>query len=326
MGAIALIDVLARDGSVRQSLKVAAWPLRIGRAIDNHLVLDDPHIAAHHLSIDTNEDGVFIAVGDTLNGVRIGPQQLASGERWQAGAEPLLMTLGHTLLRLRLAEHTLPPEQPLRMARQLVHGMGSLVVLMLLMAAYLAADTYLSSDSEGHLRALATATLGLAAVVLTWCGAWTLLSKLFTHQGHFTWHLRVALVGVLLLEASTALTQGMAFAFSAPWVSDFNFAPLVLILSAVLYFHLQAVEPHRRRLTRALALGCAVGGIGLTLWFNWQRTEQWGSELYMSHLRPPSWRVAPAAELDGFMRGVQALQPQLDRKAKSDTRDTGDSD
>ena len=33
--ALAIVELLDRDGQVRQSQRVLAWPLRIGRALDN---------------------------------------------------------------------------------------------------------------------------------------------------------------------------------------------------------------------------------------------------------------------------------------------------
>ena len=42
MGALALLEVLDRDGQVRQSYPVLEWPLRIGRALDNDVILSDP--------------------------------------------------------------------------------------------------------------------------------------------------------------------------------------------------------------------------------------------------------------------------------------------
>ena len=42
-----LIEVLDRDGQVRQSFPVAQWPLRVGRALDNDVVLSDPLSLIH---------------------------------------------------------------------------------------------------------------------------------------------------------------------------------------------------------------------------------------------------------------------------------------
>ena len=61
--AIALIELLDRDGRVRRTLDVHAWPLTLGRALDNSLVLDDPHVAPHHATLATDADGTVQSTG-----------------------------------------------------------------------------------------------------------------------------------------------------------------------------------------------------------------------------------------------------------------------
>jgi hypothetical protein len=83
-----------------------------------------------------------------------------------------------------------------------------------------------------------------------------------------------------------------------------------------LYFHLLAVEPARRHLLKWVAVTCALVGVGLTLWFNVQRTDMFGDELYMSHLFPPALRLARPISSDKFVEGLAPLKAALDKKAK----------
>jgi pSer/pThr/pTyr-binding forkhead associated (FHA) protein len=63
---IALLEVLDRDGHVKHYLPIGEWPVSVGRALDNDLVLDDAHVAPHHLRIAADESGaVFVEVGDS---------------------------------------------------------------------------------------------------------------------------------------------------------------------------------------------------------------------------------------------------------------------
>ena len=79
-GLPARIEVLERDGRVRQSQPVPAWPLAIGRAIDNDLVLDDPHVAPYHAVIEAGPGGApRLRVLPGENGMRCGRRLLAGG-------------------------------------------------------------------------------------------------------------------------------------------------------------------------------------------------------------------------------------------------------
>jgi len=325
MGAVALIEVLERDGTPRHGVAVSQWPLRVGRALDNDLVLDDPHIAAHHLVVDRDENGTFVQVGDSINGIVLGTQRLASGERRPVGDAPLAITAGRMHLRLRLAEHALAPELRLDPARSLVQGLPLLGLLVLLAAALQVFNIYLDSDPDGFVRALGSNAISAIVAVLAWCGVWTLLSKLFTRQGHFGWHLRVVLIAVLAWELVSGATQLLAFSLSWPWISDFRFVLGYAVAAATLYFHMLAVEPYRHRRVRNAAIGMAVAGTLLSLWFNSQNADRLGSELYMSHLFPPALRIARPVDTPTFMKGVADLQATLDAKAKR-KEDAGDDE
>jgi len=316
MGALALIEILDRDGSVRHAQKVLAWPLRVGRSLDNDLVLDDPHVAGHHFTVDANEDGVYLAVGDTVNGVEVGPQRLVAGERWQAAASPSTIVAGRSHLRLRLAEHPLSPEVPLTASRRLAPGIAPLAWLVGLNVLAVVFDTFLEVDPEPFPRTVSMTLVGTLAIALGWCGAWTLLSKLFTRQAHFAWHVRVLLTTTLAWEAVHALSSLAGFSFSWPWLPGYAFVVQAAVACLGLYFHLQAVEPHRPIFTRAFGATAFVVSLGLLMWGHWQQTESLRSALFQSAMFPPALRVARPLDTDAFLARLQPLQAELEEKAR----------
>ena len=79
---LALIELLERDGRVLRVLDVQAWPLRLGRALSNDFVIDDPHVAAHHATLSLDDQGALeLVVGDTLNGLQMDGRPLSAGQR-----------------------------------------------------------------------------------------------------------------------------------------------------------------------------------------------------------------------------------------------------
>ncbi len=322
MTVLAVLEVLDRDGSVRHSVAVREWPLRVGRALDNDLVLDDAHTAAHHFSVAPDEQGQLqLTVGDSLNGVQFDVRRLAAGARAPVGHSVALLVAGRTHLRLRLASHSLAPEQPLGVTRVLTQDLPTLALLALAAALTLVFSIWLDSDPDNFVRALGSVTVSALTMALGWAGLWTLLSKVFTRESHFGWHLRVLLIAVLTWEAVTLATGLLAFAFSWPWLTDFGFVFDFAILSAVLYFHLQAVEPHHPRRTFGFAVASLVLGVGVSVWRNVQTSDRLGEELYMNHLFPPALRVAKPVDTTQFLQGVADMQATLDDKSKEDAPD-----
>lgn len=317
-GPVALVELLDRDGQVRQTITVPAWPLRIGRALDNHIVLSDPHVAASHLSIDRGEHALEFMVGATRNGVQIGNKRLRPGDAnlLPVGDEPFELTIGRTRLRVRLPDQALAAELPLASAAPLLHRLRPIVTAALVLVLGLLFSTYLDTDPDGLGRAIGSMLLASVVGAAIWCSAWALLSKTFTRQAHFGWHLRVFLFASIAMLIVGALPALLAFSLSWGWISDFAFVGMYAVGATALYFHLLAVEPAKHRLLRWVAVTGAVVGIGLTLWFNQQRSDQFGEELYMNHLFPPVLRLARPVPVDRFVDGLTSLKATLDKKAK----------
>ncbi len=321
MGTVALLESLDRDGQARASVAVRRWPLRVGRALDNHMVLSDPFVAAHHFHVQASEEGLQLVVDATSNGVQIGRRRLHAGEehRWALDAEPIELTVGRTRLRLRSAAEVLPAELPLAgLATRSRRWVPSLVAACVLLAL-LMFNTYLDTDPDALGRASAALLLSAVSITAVWCGLWSLLSKTFTRQARFGWHLRVFLFAGIVLLAAEHVPDMLAFALSWPWLSSFGFVVTYGVAAAALYYHLLAVELSRPRLMRWAAFAGAAVAVLLTLWFNVQRTERFGDELYMSHLFAPALRLARPVNVDRFLEGVSALQAGLDDKAKVPT-------
>ena len=317
------LDVLDRDGQPRHTHVVHDWPLRIGRALDNDVVLADPHVAPHHLHIAHGEHGLELQVGESRNGVQFDRRHLAAGASAALptdGGESLEFSAGRTRLRLRLPGHVLAPELPLAATVSSTRQTVTVLVAATVVLLGLLLRTWLDADPDTFPRTAGTMVLSAIVATAVWCGAWALLSKTFAHQARFGWHLRVFLLASIATLAVSVVPALLAFAFSWPWLSDFAFVGAIAVGATALYFHLLAVEPARRRLMKAAAFVCAVVGIALTLWFNVQRGDQFGDELYMNHLFPPALRLAKPIGVDAFIGGLGRLKPVLDTKAKDTSR------
>ena len=329
--ALAVLDVLDRDGQPRQTFIVREWPLRVGRSLANDVVLADPHVAAQHFSIAPTDPTapdlpdahhLTLQVRGTRNGLQLGAKHLRAEESaaLRSDGDALELTAGRTRLRLRLPGHMLAAELPLAATLPLRRRVATIVIAAALLLLGLLLRTWLDTDPDGFGRAAGSMVLGVVVAGAVWCGAWALLSKTFAHQARFGWHLRVFLLGSIAGLLVSALPPLLAFMLSWPWLSDFAFVGTVGVASVALYFHLLAVEPARQRLMKAVAALCAVIGIALTLWFNVQRSDQFGDELYMNRLYPPALRLARPVATDAFVGGLGPLKATLDKKAKDTSR------
>jgi hypothetical protein len=222
--------------------------------------------------------------------------------------------IGRTRLRLRLPQHALAPELSLSPTRSWWARQGGAVAGVLMLVG-LVGRGWLDTDADALARDLAGSLLAAVLGGALWCGAWALLSKTFTRQARFGWHLRVFLSSGVALLVVGSVPAAIAFALSWPWLTDYAFVGDIGVAATALYFHLLAVEPARHRAMRWAALSCALTGLAVTLWFNQQRSDRFGQELYMSHLFPPALRLARPVPVSTFVDSLGSLKAALDRKA-----------
>src|SRR5882724_4179427 len=108
-----VIEVLDDEGGIAAHRVVSTFPLTVGRAYHNDIILVDPHVGERHLTIDF--DGQYWTLTDhgsvnptLLNArpVRTTTARLASGDTLRAGA---------TTLRIFDPAH--PVDQPLKIQK-----------------------------------------------------------------------------------------------------------------------------------------------------------------------------------------------------------------
>ncbi len=336
---LALATVLDRDGRALRSLDVHAWPLTIGRALDQHLVLDDTTVAARHATLAPNPAGELeLSIGASVNGAWLNGQHLAAGARHVLPASACRLQLGHTTVLLRQRGEILAPEQPL--PAHLLRGTRSaaaagaagvaggtragwhwplwqpgrqLGLVAALVLAALVIKQGLSMDPGADFTAWLPALVGLPAAVAAWCATWALLSKLFQHRFEFMAHLHIALPGLLAIEVLDTVLPALAAALGWPLLWRLTPVLRVLLMAWVVYRHLALLMPHQPQRAAAALVSATVVGSAISLAFTHRSTDRFSAPAYMSTLPLPAFnltRAEPAAQL------VQDLTPLAARLEK----------
>jgi pSer/pThr/pTyr-binding forkhead associated (FHA) protein len=340
---LAVIERLDDHGQVQQLHRVHHWPQKIGRAVDNDLLIDDPHVAAHHAVLAPRRDllenitsgdtasvvrppdaeqTLELLVGDTLNGVHLRPQKRRQKALHARSGQTLILKsgsefqVGGVTLRLRLPGELLAPELPLQ-ARQ-IQAAWLMPTLAAVGVAGLAADQWTQSNPGTPWLEILSPVLGGPMVLLLWCAAWALFSKLFRGQFALGTHLRIALPWVVGLMVLMPLLNQASFVFSMPILS--RVVPLLEAAGgcALVWQHLSAIVPKRRwHLAATTALGFVTAATYLG--YNHQKTEnRWFEQLYATTISLPGLRVAPAVSVESFMGGLRVLEGDLARALSED--------
>ncbi len=318
----ALVELHERDGRIGRVVDVWRWPLTLGRAMDNDVVIDDPHVAPHHATLALAEDGqLHLQPQPSLSGVRVNGQRVAGELPLPAGGAEL--QLGTTKLRLRLAGEVLAPEVPLPA------GSGSAwLPLALGLATFLLmlAQHWTTLDPGADYNQWLPTLIGLPAVLAGWCAAWALMSKLFQHRFDFTGHLRIVLPWLLAMTVAEMLwpLATSAVAARSLWMLASPLQALIGVL--LLRAHLHHVLPTHRRAVNLTLVALAVAGGGLSLAGTWRATHSLSPAPYMSTLPVPALRLAGTAPSATLVQEIGPLAKELAERAKQARQDDDGGD
>jgi len=346
---LALIELseLSKPGGTEcRTVDVLAWPLTVGRALDNHLVIDDPFVAPHHALLDIAADGSLqLSVLDSVNGVGLGVglggsgaavAHLAAGQSRVLSASGAVLQLGNTRLRLRLPDEVLAPERALSSAlpgfhvaaTQRRHTRSQLWPWLtgLALVAFEAASHWTGLDPGADFSAWLPLLISVPVTVVVWCGVWALLSKLFNHHFDFSGHLKLALPWMLALALTQALWPQLAAALAAPVL--WQLTPLIMLTLAACLIRAQLshVLPSKRQTVAVGVAAMALGAVGVSVANNFRTHDSLSSSPYMSTLPLPALRLGSTGGEQKLVQGLTPLAAQLALRAKKarDGEEDGD--
>jgi hypothetical protein len=319
---IALIEVIGRDGRVARAVDVFDWPVTLGRALDNHVVLDDPHVAAHHAVIGPGSDGLpQVTALQTRNGVQIGQRRLASGSAAPVSGAP--MFIGGLRVRMRIAGEVLAEEQLLTGA-----GRGQVllrVACLLGLVALVCGGHWLELDPGADYSAWLTVLVGMPLMLAGWCSAWALMSKVFQNRFDFAGHLYIALPWILAIYLIDAVWPQAMASFGLPQAWPLSQPLLLLLIALLVRAHLRHALPlHPRGVDMTVAF-VALAGTATMSALTWRATDSLRGFPYMSTLPVPALRFAQTVPSATLVEAMGPIAEQLAQRVKK-ARDEGEDE
>lgn len=314
MSRTVFVEQVTADGEVIHRHKFSNLPIRIGRAYDNDIILDDPYTAAQHAQIEVNQlDELIISDLGSANGIT----QANRPESYFVVNGDAIYRLGHTHLRIRTPDYQVAAEKTDSTNHRWEGLLPATAGLLLLITIGLT-TTWLNDLNQGTLSKYLLELVSTLGFALGWSGVWALFSKLFNGQARFGRHLFIVSVGLAGLELWDYLSSMLAFAFSWESLAYFTLHPLIVICALVLYFHLRTAGNKRLGRLKFYLAGLAVLGIAISMTKQYQASNHLGNELYLSQLYPPALRVSRDQDLPAFMADVEKLQEEVDKSRKAE--------
>jgi hypothetical protein len=305
------VEILSRPHEVGARHRFTSTPITVGRAYDNDVVLDDPHVAAHHLCIGRADDGTLIAEDlGSRNGLIVDRQRRASvpldGEHD--------LRIGATALRVRTAAYAVPAEQPVVRGLRFWPPAIACIVGVFALAAL---DLWLSETTEPKAIRYFTPLLILSAVVFVWATGWSVVTRVFTGRARFGLHFLIVAAGLFAFSVYDQAAEIGAFAWSWTTLSTTSYVVAWLLLGVICFAHLVAINGSRRPLKLAIAAVLAAAGIAMQTLRQGDFRANYGQPVTLSRLEPPALRMISPQPEAAFFTDAAALRARLD-KARTD--------
>ena len=310
-----VIEVLNRSGQVLQRYMYEGAVVKVGRAYDNDIIIEDPYVCPHHLSI-SNEDGrLFFEDLESINGTwnRKGRTRLSRAEL----TEGELFQLGHSQLRFRSTHAAVDPTRKDTARRGLYNLLGR--VWMLPLAAVLCVLTLVLGNILDSPRNPSAGTLAgqldypLLGVML-WSGSWAMINRLIAHRANFKIHLSVAALAVAALFVNSQGISLLGFAFgwseSIAWIKTMG---QILVIGTALIVHLKFAT-HGKTWVQALG-----AGVFATILMGLPQYEQLSQDNEFSNLprldpvlKPPAVKLVSGVSVESFLKRADGLKEKLE--------------
>lgn len=318
MGEVVWIEVLSRHRDVVARHRCGDDVVRIGRAYDNDVVIDDPYVAPHHARILRDPtDGLIIEDLGSLNGLFIEREQHRR-ERVALGNDRTIR-IGNTRLRVRTADHPVAPERPARAEAR--HG----ILLAALIAATLALaplGEWLTDTAEPKPSRYLLPMLGLWIIVLGWTAGWTVLSRVFAGQAHFERNLAIALSGVVGYWLYHGVVTVFGFGLAWRGLAPYEAIGMWCLIALLVFMHLYAIGPSRPWLKAAVVSALAGAAIAMNVVNQLDPLGGVDQTNLLRNFLPPALRLTGLRSEGAFFGQVRGLKAQLDRDRASEFNET----
>lgn len=307
---VAPVIRVTTEGSAPRLIHPTASRIRIGRALDNDVVLDDPYVDPYHAVLDTREPGQWLLKDlDSRNGTRQGRGHIENVQL-ESGAQ---LTLGKSHIQVFSRDHQTAPALSLYdLEHRLIShdGIALMISLFLILAGLSGITLYTAYDGgEVRLETIISILAGALFGPVIVAGFWALIGRLLRGQSRFRALVNITLVALII----PLLVEPVLYAlyFNLPGASSLFLlvtALNVVVGGAYLYVVLTIatrLTPWVRQFSTAAVVLAAVAMFSITQWSS--RDDFVHHPAYDGRMMHPTLLLRSGISNDQFM----AVLPEL---------------
>lgn len=259
-----VLEIIGSEGKVPRFERPSVETVRIGRAMDNDIIIDDPYIDPHHVEIRLGGDEGWVVVdlgsvnGTTKDNRTIRVAALASGDE---------LLIGKTVVRIFAVDHVVAPTRSLRDFEHVllrIDSFGTLLPLLVLMAGIPLLTMYLgSAGAEIKPDMIASAVIAGLVFPLSVAAFWSFVARLLRGESRFRVILNITMMFALASILVTPLVRVGYYNFpGVAGAATLQMLGMVGLAAAYLYIVMLVATRLKPRVSAGVAGFIAVCAIG----------------------------------------------------------------
>lgn len=329
MEKVVVIEVGDQQGNLIERFRATTFPVRIGRAYDNDLIVSDPYVCPHHCEVVLGEAGEVI-VNDlsSVNGTFAMGDGTRSGQI-AIGADSQLR-IGHTVLHFKLpgqavettrvdaAPHSVREWPP----RLLLANIAVLLLGVFMMTLWDYLDSY-TEFKYGHY--FFGQQIPAVIAVAGWAAIWSIVSRITTHHFSFLRHATILVSIILIMALSDYLLDFLKFGFAVNWPFEIiSIATIAVGIALLLYWHLRLCSDQKRSRLMIAASVISLIFVGLVQVNDYLDSQEFRSgPIYPTSLKPPGFQMVKSKPVDDFLSNSERLRTRIDGEIAKQQSDEG---
>ncbi len=317
-----IIEEVTRSHKLLHRHRLNQNKVSIGRSYQNDIILTDPHICPHHLSLHFSQGTWYLSDHDTVNGTLLEsakgkhqnhlPQEISDGD---------VIILGKSQLRILFRDHQVsetiefsPFESIIDIIRHPIAVFISIALFLLITGNI----SYLNQLTETNVSQLVVSAFSLSLLFALWPAGVALVSHLTKHDPRILAQFGISFTFFILMWLSDKLEKVIAFNSASNSILGLAFSLLPIALAFCLFwlnsyigFHVSA----RRRVIVAMSITALLFGGSYLLQYS-KQPEFNPHPQYNATIMAPDFLIAPSNNVETFVQQSNRLFEQATKAAQ----------
>jgi hypothetical protein len=305
-----VVELVSRGGRVQERTVIDKPAATLGRAYDRDIILNDPYVDAHHLTILNSLDGLSVKI-ESAQGHTLIDKHTPSGELVPV-ASGTNIVVGKTHLRVLSTQHSVPPVLALKPMDRVFATLGRPAIALTLTLFFIGlafTNQYFQTITDVPWSRWVMQLLTPLLMALGWTSMWALITRVTRGETRFFQHWLAVLLYLtisLVLDLIQLVVQFNVGHHLVVEVYEWVTSGLALALLFWLHLHLALRQSRIMRHASAQGIAWAIVAYGILSTQSFEREFKSYPE-FESTLLPPGLLLRTPNSEEDFIAASEPL-------------------